>query len=57
MAKRLQKYVLKNFSKENQYAEFFEAFWPENTWGPIENINEVMDLEGWLENLDIQEHE
>ena len=56
-AKRLQKHILKNFTKEDQYQEFFEAFWPENAWGSVDQIDEVLDLEGWLSDLDVEEHE
>jgi len=56
-AKKLQKHILANFSKEDMYAEVINAFWPEDVWGPLDKASEYVDLEGWLENLDTEVHD
>ena len=46
-AKKLQKYVVENFSAENQYKKFANCIVDEN----------YSDMEGWLENLDAEVHD
>jgi len=56
-AKRLQKYINKNFSKEDIYNEFIEALWPSNQWGSVEEAKEGFGVEDWLGGLSLETHE
>jgi hypothetical protein len=47
LARKLQKYLITNFTEENQYKSFADAVYEE----------EHFEVEEWLSNLELEVHE